>query len=647
MIHQDTTTFEIGEARLSLRDNLRFSIQRGRYGKSYIVEDESTAEFYRIGEAEYTFLSMLDGQTTVATALATTCSLRGTSSFNEQDAAHFCKWLVDSGLANTRASTSSRRIGSRQSKADDAAARQNINPISIRIPLWSPDPVVSKANKYLGWVLTMPMAVVWLFVCSWALLSAISASDRFANDLQVFSSNNALWLAATWLLLKLGHEFCHAVACKKYGGRVGKSGILLLLLVPLPFVDVTSSWRFGNKRHRILVSAAGMLFELFVAAIAALIWVRVGPGMVSQAAANVMVAASINTILFNANPLMRFDGYHILADWIEIPNLAKYGNQFVVGACRKHLLGLHATPIPWGGVRGHLVRIYGVASLLWKLLICATLLIAAANLLPGLGFAFALVGAILWIAIPVVKFGKYFMLGNQFEQPNRWRFTAILFSALFLCGLLGLTLPSPSVITAPVVIGYEPLSVVRAEAAGFLESIEVSGDEIVKENQLLALLADPELELRRIEAESELKESRLRASSHRKRRNIAAWQIEQETQRAIKKRIIEIEEQERQLELRAPTAGRVLGEDIDSLVGTHIRAGTEVLSIGRCDSKEAIALVSQGDDRYLRGSLGRNVSLRVWGNDSLESGVVRKINPRVTAELPHLRSPARMVALWM
>ena len=633
---QDATTFELGEAKLSLRDNLRFSAQRGRHGKTYLIEDQSTGDFYRVGEGEYTFVSLLDGKTTLASALATTCSLVGASAFNEQDAASLCKWLVDSGLAQTRASTSAGRMSKRRDQAVTGKVMQALNPISVRIPLFCPDRIVARSAKYLSWIFSPMMAFVWVFTCALALVSLLaSQSSTSQYSVEVFNRDNMIWLGLSWLVLKLIHEFAHALACRHYGGRVRNCGILFLLLIPLPFVDVTSAWRFGNKFHRIIVSAAGMIAELFLAAIATLIWLRVDAGLVSQIAANVMFAASVNTLIFNANPLMKFDGYHMLADWLELPNLAKYGNQHVMGICRKHFLGLHASPLPWAGTRGSFVKFYGVAALVWKILICVSLVLGAANLLPGIGFLIALSATVLWLAIPVTKFAKYMIWGSEFEQPNRKRFAAVAGGALLAAIVAGIVLPSPTVITAPIVIEYEPMSVVRSESMGFVETVHVDPDQNVRAGEVLITLRNKELQTQLIETISRLKETRMAAAAQQKSRNIAMWQVEQQNIVALEKQLAETQTSVDQLTLRAPVDGQVLMNDPQSIVGTYISPGQELLSIGDPTNKEAIALVSQSDAHHLETAAGNDVQLRIWGRSDRANGTVREITPRVRTDLPH------------
>ncbi|MGB7346664.1 MAG: efflux RND transporter periplasmic adaptor subunit [Pirellulaceae bacterium] len=636
MPQHDATTFELGEATLALRDDLRFSARRGRHSKTYLIEDLARGEFFQIGEAEYTFLSLLDGKTTLASALATTCSIVGAKAFDEQDAARICKWLVDSGLAATRASTSARRLKERRDDTNKAKLIGKINPISIRIPLFNPDRYVTVANRVIGGLISKPFVLVWIAIVLYALVRVTANFDQFSGgNIEVFGRDNWLLLGLTWLVLKLVHEFAHALTCRRFGGRVRSCGVLFLLMIPLPFVDVTSSWRFANKFHRIAVSAAGMMAEILLAAIAALVWLSVDPGLVSQIASNVMFAASVNTLLFNANPLMKFDGYHMLADYLEMPNLAKYGNQHVIGVCRKFFLGLGASPLPWAGVRGAIIKTYGFASLIWKVLICVSLVIGAANLLPGFGFMIACLATGLWLAVPLAKFTKYLAVGTEFEQPNRVRFATVTVAIAMVVATLGSLLPSPSVISSPIVIDYHPLATIRSETTGFVDRIHVRADQMVAKGDALITMRNPELTSNLAETQSRLRAARLSASARQQERNIGAWQIQQQTISALEKQLAETTLSIQRLTITAPIAGQVLVNDVNQLLGKHVTPGTELLAVGDPDHKEAIALVSQDDARFLEGIAGQNVQLKVWGESKELVGRIREVTPRVRSDLPH------------
>ncbi|QDT11194.1 HlyD family efflux transporter periplasmic adaptor subunit [Planctomycetes bacterium K23_9] len=636
MTKHDATTFELGEATLALRDDLRFSAQRGRHSKTFLIEDLATGDFYRVGEAEYTFLSLLDGKTTLASALSKTCSVVGAKAFDEQDAAQICKWLVDTGLAATRASTSAARLNERRQNSDSAKILGMLNPISVRIPLMNPDRIVAIANQSIGWLVSRPAAIIWLVTCIYAAISLGANFDRFGGgSISVFSRYDWLLLGLTWMVLKIVHEFAHALTCRRFGGRVRSCGVLLLLLIPLPFVDVTSAWRFPDKYHRILVSAAGMIAEIFLAAIAAIVWLRVDAGLVSQIAANVMFAASVNTLLFNANPLMKFDGYHMLADYLEMPNLAKYGNQHVIGVCRRFFLGLGASPLPWAGLRGTIVKGYGFASIIWKVLICASLVFGAANLLPGFGFLIALLAVVLWLAVPVAKLAKFVVLGNEFEQPNRLRFATVSIACVLFALSVGSLVPSPSVITSPIVIDYEPSMTIRSETTGFVDAVHVVPGESVRKGDLLATMLNPELDARLIDTKSRLAAAKLSASARQNERNIGGWQIQQQTIAALEKQMLETSRSVQRLTIKAPMDGQVLFDDPNDLLGTYVSPGTELFTVGSEQQKEAVALVSQSDARFLTNTNGQAVKLKIWGHGETLSGKVSKITPRVQNDLPH------------
>ena len=216
MIRSDATTFDLAQTRLRLKDGLSFSVQHCKNQCWYLIEDESRSQFFRVGAAEYTFVSQLDGDTSLCTAMAGTCSLLGANSLDEQDAINLAKWLVDSGLAHTDASTSADRI---QQKAADAKKPQiqQLNPISIRLPLVELDRMAGMLSRYTNWVISWPMAFVWLATCCYGVISLAMSWDRIGQA-AVFSCDNLVWMILPWLILQLIHELAHVLTCKKFGG---------------------------------------------------------------------------------------------------------------------------------------------------------------------------------------------------------------------------------------------------------------------------------------------------------------------------------------------------------------------------------------------------------------------------------------------
>ena len=305
-------TFQFGQAKLKSRDSLRFTMRQTAGDVTYIVENEATAKFFQIGLPQYTFLSLLNGHRTVAQALMQTATILRINALDEQEAANLCKWAIESGLVESEKS----RNVSRKERAEKVAMQQSaslLNPITLKMPLFNPDSIIETMTRYLGWLVSSGGLMLWVIVCVMGFFELMKNWDAFVlNRVSSFSADDILWFGVTWLALKLLHETAHGVACKKFGGQVHSCGMLLLLLIPLPYVDVTSSWRFINKWQRIIVAAAGMMVEVFVAAIACMVWVAAEPGPLKYHAGNIIITATLHTLLFNANPLMKFDGYYML-----------------------------------------------------------------------------------------------------------------------------------------------------------------------------------------------------------------------------------------------------------------------------------------------------------------------------------------------
>ena len=181
------------------------------------------------------------------------------------------------------------------------------------------------------------LGAVGVLYVDWQRFSAGSAG--------ILAPGNWWSLAAAWFVLKLGHEISHAAVCKKYGGTVREMGLIFILFAPVAYVDVTSCWRFSSKWHRIHTAAAGMYAELFLAALAVFGW-SAESAVVQHLLHNVVFMASLTTILFNANPLMRFDGYYLLTDLVDVPNLYSQGTQWVQSVAAGCSLEQHG-PADW------------------------------------------------------------------------------------------------------------------------------------------------------------------------------------------------------------------------------------------------------------------------------------------------------------
>lgn len=632
------STLEFGQARLKLKESLRFDMRQSGNSVAWVCEDEVSGRFFQIGLPQYTFLTMLDGQRTVSTALMKTATLLREHAIDESEAANICKWAIESGLIETESGNSAARRSEQHDQIQKQQLVSWLNPMMVRIPLFDPDQLMERATKLLGFLVSPAGAMLWLIVVLTGFFQLVMHWEQFfVNRVNSFGASDFAWLALTSLILKVIHEIAHGVTCKKYGGRVRSCGILFLLMIPMPFVDVTSSWRFPSKWQRILTSAAGMLSELFIAAIACVVWASSAPGPLQYHAGNVIITATLLTLLFNINPLMRFDGYYMLSDWLEIPNLATHGRQWLKGASKRLYFGSKPHAVQEKGFRGFLVKAYGVLAMLWFFSIAIGLSIGASSLLEGFGLIIALIGLTMWVGIPLCKLLIYVVKGTDLEKPNRvWFATACGITAACLIGFLGFC-PAPSMVSAPIVVDYDPLTIIRAKAPGFANTIHVADGQQVKKGDLLISLDNPELELELKSLQIDIRISKIRAIALQTRERIGEMVLEEESLGSMEQRHRELSAQIENLQIVAAQDGTVLAADLKSDQGKYFALGDEILSIANENEVHAIALTRQQDIKWLERNPEADIELRIWGRseNAVIDGEIKHVNPRARDDLPH------------
>ena len=630
----NTDTFEFGQARLRLNTTLRFTARKSSDGFTYLVEDEVTGRFFRIGVPQYTFLSMLDGERTVSTALMKAATLLRENALEETEAAGLCKWAIESRLVEPEAGYSS-QIAQQLERQKKQRLVSWLNPLMLKVPLGNPSAVVEVLHRYMGFLVSWPGLLIWLTVVVIGTGTLARHWRKFYQEQVVaFSADDVIWIGLIWFLLKFIHEAAHAVVGRKFGGRTHQCGVLLLLLIPMPFVDLTSSWRFDNKWKRILTSAAGMMAELFIAALCCEVWIRVNPGPLQYHVGNLILSATFVTLLFNANPLMRFDGYYIISDFLDIPNLSQHGRVWVFGKLKSLFFGISPEPLNEVGYRGLCVRIYGLFSAIWSVLIATALLFAAYGFIDGFGLLIALSAGAIWIGIPVWRVLKLAVYGGQFESPHRLRFVStLLVMSLAVGGFLWFC-PAPAVVAAPIVIDHDPFSIVRARAQGFVQSLHVAEGQSVVEGELLVGIVNPELSQQLNSIQIDIAVSKLRIDTLMVDGLVSQVQLEQESLHALQQRENELRSHLANLDIRAPAAGRVFGDDLKSLIGQWVDPGSQLLAIGNREDLIGIALVEQRDAPWVE--VGASADLVIWGAGNQNfHGRIRGIEPRAGERLPH------------
>lgn len=626
------------QARLKLRPDLVFRIQNEGSTSTVIVEDPLRNSYFQVQPEDYRILLAFTGQTTLEQIIHQMTSEGGEQ---KQHIETIAQWAVMQNLATSVGGDSIQRLTQMQQQRRSAKAWGRWNLVSIQLPTFNPTSLLKILSPignliFNRWAISL-FFVGWLW-CGWQL--SIEREQLIGGYRGILAGNKWLWLLGVWVVLKLVHELGHGLFCRKQGGEVPQAGIVLLLFTPLAFVNVTSSWRLPNRWQRIGVALAGMYLELWVALSAALIWlVTREPGLVQDLAYNVMLMASINTILFNANPLMRFDGYYVLSDWLGIANLYTKGVGLVSVWLQSLLLGIprNDTALAIQNPREYRIAlIYGVLASVWKYLVCIGLIIAASCLFSGLGVLLALVAGYAWFVAPLVKLVKS-LFQNRATQPLNPRYLALSATTVVAAiVLLFWVLQSPPSKSAPAIVGFVDESIVRASADGFFEEMPIVEGQWVNEGQLLTRLKNPELEIEAAAIRAQIQEQDLRAKQAHYGSKIAEYQSALETKLGLEKQLVEVTDQLDSLEIFAPRSGLIVARKLPEKLGTYVKKGDEILSIADPLHLKLIVAIPQQDISSFTTPDVEPLRAKFPGNPVLDCPVLM-VNPKATST-PHHRA---------
>ena len=613
---------------LDLRKELRFE-SRSQSGTSFVVvEDPVRNKFFQIGEREYGVIASFDG----TQALRQLVESNSTGDVNEDLAIRVAQWLVQNNLAYASGADSSKRINQQVSSSQKAQLAGKLNPFSLKTKLFNPTRLLDAVFPVASFIFTKWFLIIWTIVAVMAMKTIYGSWDQMGSaSIGIFSSGRWIWMLLLWLLLKVVHEGAHGIACRKYGGEVPEAGVLFLLFTPMPYVNVTSMWRFPSPWQRIVVSAAGMYVELFFSFIAILVW-QYADGLVSSLAFDLFIMASVTTILFNANPLMRFDGYFILSDLLGIPNLYPKGTAWFGDRMKSLLLGTPKTPnlIPAGEFPQ--AAIYGSLAFGWKLLISISLTIGASVLFPKFGALLAIVAGVFWVAMPL--FNQYKRMANS-QQPIRGGRVAIS-AVTLLCalGALFFVFRAPATKSAPALVQYADETIVRSQAGGFVDEVFVTSGEQVATGQRLATLRNRELEDEVTTLACRVEEAKIQIRIHKQNEESGLARAVEETLGGLVEQWEDKKVQAQSLVVTAPFDGFVFDRNLDSLAGRFIRPGDPMLNIARDATKEIVVSIDQRDLESVRQNKEQDVRVLFSGMPVLHGRMVQ-FNPRATTVTTH------------
>ncbi|WP_149498124.1 efflux RND transporter periplasmic adaptor subunit [Roseiconus lacunae] len=612
---------------LTWRSDLRSTVSKDDAGAFVVVEDPIANKYFRIGQTEYCFVRLLDSRRSLSEVYAEFLRLYPDNHLSFDDALSLGRWLISNDLAQTTSSNTAARLNQSKTSWQRKQTLDKSNPLSIRIDLFPLDRLSKKLNRWIGFIFSPPataLLAIWMLV---VFALGIWSWDTIKRSAQLELTGSTIsLLGLITVVLKILHELGHGIVCRRYGGRVGSLGILLILFAPLPFVDVSSVWRFRSRWQRVHVALAGMFVELLIASIAIAIWFINDDVTVRYVCSCVVVSAGLMTLLFNANPLMRFDGYYALTDALGWTDLYGDGQRLVSEFMQRLFYGEQFPTRHQSVLKTAFIAFYGAASMIWKYVICAMILTAAASLFHGVGFLLTLTGILLWIGIPLVRsiegFGR-----RVARQQTRCLIVSGCFVALaIVIGFFGYW---PIQVKAPAIVQYAAQDTIRSQVDGFVDQIHVRDGDPVSRGDRLLTLRNPSLLLEAQRRQIELDKAELQTRKLLLQGQHAASQAEATRCEVLRKQKSELDQQIASLELRSPHDGIVVARRIEELEGTYIEQGVDLLVVSQNGEKELRVLVPQREIETLQTNLGGLLHYRVVGH-SVASGTLSRINPRAS-----------------
>jgi putative peptide zinc metalloprotease protein len=627
--------YRVAELRPRLRSHARIHRRRFRGRASFVLEDPATGQFHQLTPEAHFLVRALDGRRSVQEIWSAACETLGDATPTQDEVIRLLGQLHAADLLQADLPPDvSELLKRRHERRRRAWLGRLSNPFAVQVPLFDPERFLTRTLSLVRPLFGWAGAALWLTVVATGGVLAAVHWQALTSDVldRLLAPRNVLLVWLTFPVLKALHELGHAFAVKRFGGEVHDLGVIFLVFSPVPYVDGSAASAFPRKRERILVGAAGMIVELFLAALALFVWVVAEPGLVRTLAYNAALIGGLSTVAFNANPLLRFDGYFILSDWIEIPNLRQRANRYVLWWVERHLFGSREAEVPDAtpGERRWFV-FYAVASFLYRTLVMVAIALLVLERFFYAGVLLVAAAAAGMLFLPLGR-GVAFVARSPRLRRVRRRAVAVTTGAAAAVLAL-LLLPVPHRTRTEGVVWIPDEAIVRAGAAGFVERVVATPGASVREGDLLFELREPvlEAEVRRLEARRRELEAR---RTFERTRDPVAMQVAEEELGYVMRDLARAEERLAELDVRSRGAGTFVVPGAADLPGRFVRRGETLAHVVSLPGREVRAVVSQSDAGLVRErTRAAHVRLAERLSEPLEATLLRVV-PAAAAELP-------------
>ena len=603
----------------------------------YVVRDRFSTRAHRFSPAVYFVLMRMDGTRSFDTIWREAVKQFGEDAPSQDQILRTASQLYLANVLQSDALVDERDLAERAQAERGRLWSSNLrNPMFVRIPLFDPDRFLNATlhlvQPLCGWL----GGLAWLCAVAWLALQMIVNWGELTTDLadKVLAAQSLVAIVLIYPLLKILHEFGHAYATKLAGEEVHEMGVMFLTLLPAPYVDASASAMVPGKWRRASIAAAGMMVELAVAAVAMLVWLEAQPGLARSLAYDTVLIASVSTLLFNGNPLLRFDAYYILSDVLELPNLGSRAQRYYLYLVQRYLFGAPDArdPAMAAGER-FWFALYAPASFIYRMFTLFGIALFISSKYFAVGIALAIWIVSLSIVWPLLKGLKFIMLSPALAGMRGRAVAVTLASVAVIAAVLGLVpIPNGTVVRGLVWIPDEARVV--AQTSGQLEKFLVEPGAVVAPDEALAVLSDPLKAAQRRKALARLAEieARLRSAEAHSPYDL---QVLDRQRDLAQQELGDIERQERNLTLRSPLAGVFVVPHAVDINANFIKQGQTIGFVMASRAPTLHASVPESEIENVRDQT-RSVAIRFdetpW--TELDAATIARQVPQSTHTLP-------------
>ena len=624
-------------AGLRLRLAGHVTVERHRYGAQawYVLLDRMSGRVQRMTPASFLFVTRLDGQRTVDEVWQQMAAELDDEAPGQQAVVQMLMTLHAADLLTGDVPPDAAELLNRRDRMGRQLLTRNLrSPLSMQVPLFDPDRFLSATLPLVRPFLGVAGLVAWLLLVVAGATAAAQHWDELAANVadRLIGAEGLLSLALCYPVLKVLHELGHGWVAKRFGCNIREMGVMLLVGVPVPYVDASASAALPGKWRRAAVAFAGIAVELGLAAAAMLVWAEAAPGLLRAVAFNVVVIGGVSTVLVNGNPLLRFDGYYVLSDLVEVPNLAQRGGQFWGYLANRFVLGVPDLQPPRATRWERLVfAVYHPAALAYRVSVSVgiAMYVAGHFFVVGVVLAGVMLGTTLvWPSMRAL----WRVATSPLYARSRRRSVLVAWGGIAVVAVPLALVPAPLHSVAEGVVWLPQDAIVRAGADGFVQRASASGAVVGPGSVLLSM--DNPLATARLDVEAaRAAELRARYDAEWPTDRIAAavTGFELTQQEAV---LGQARAREASLVVRAASPGRFSPvRPEEDLVGRYVKEG-ETLGYVLPDAGEVVrVLVPQGDIGLVRGHLVRVTILLPDNSTTVTSAILRAV-PGGDSELP-------------